>query len=71
MGVACVVTRAPANAADTLDVQWRSPRDGDQPEELAGERGARWTRRGSTLPAVGDEALLLVDSQGDPWVIAW
>lgn len=31
----------------------------------------RWQSRGSTLPAVGDEVLVVEDDAGEPWVPAW
>lgn len=31
----------------------------------------RWEARGTTLPAVGDECLVLVDDREEPWVPAW
>lgn len=30
-----------------------------------------WTPRGALLPEAGDEALVVFDEQGDPWVVAW
>jgi hypothetical protein len=70
MGIAATVTHAPANADDLLDVQWTSPRDGQDGEEVVRERDLRWVST-SRLPAVGDDALLFVDSQGDPWAFVW
>jgi hypothetical protein len=66
MGIAATVTHAPSDADDLLDVEWTSPRDGEDGEEVVGERDLRWVST-SRLPAVGDDALLFVDSQGDPW----
>jgi hypothetical protein len=31
----------------------------------------RWESRGGTLPAEGDEVLILVDDQNEPWAPAW
>lgn len=31
----------------------------------------RWMPRLISGPAVGDEALVVFDEQGDPWVVAW
>lgn len=68
MGVAATVTRAPATADDQLDVEWTiASEDGEETQSET----CRWVRRGTALPAVGDDALVLTDSQGDPWVIAW
>ena len=30
-----------------------------------------WTPRGSARPSTGDDALVVFDEQGDPWVVAW
>lgn len=65
-GIAAVITRAPASADDTLDVSWVTLTG-----EVAGEQSVRWTRRGTALPAEGDDALLIMDSRSDPWAIVW
>jgi hypothetical protein len=70
MGIAATVSRAPSDADDTLDLHWLSPRDGVDGEERVGEKDLRWVST-SRLPAVDDDALLLVDSQGDPWAFVW
>jgi hypothetical protein len=31
----------------------------------------RWSARGSTLPAIDDRVLVLVDDRNEPWVAAW
>lgn len=31
----------------------------------------RWSARGHTLPAKGDEVLVVEDDDGEPWVSAW
>ena len=31
----------------------------------------RWSSRGSTMPAQGDEVLVVLDDKGEPWVSAW
>lgn len=31
----------------------------------------RWMPRGEELPAPGDEVLVIVDDQAEPWVVAW
>ncbi len=31
----------------------------------------RWSSRATTLPAVGDEVLVVVDDVSEPWVVAW
>lgn len=31
----------------------------------------RWEARGSLLPAVGDEVLVVMDDVSEPWVAAW
>lgn len=31
----------------------------------------RWASRGATLPAEGDEVLVVEDERGEPWVSAW
>lgn len=31
----------------------------------------RWSARGLTVPAVGDEVLLIEDENGIPWVVSW
>ena len=31
----------------------------------------RWQSRATTIPAVGDEVLVAVDDQNEPWVVAW
>lgn len=69
MGVAATVTRAPSSTTDTLDVEWLTA-DDDGLEEAGGE-SCRWLTRDSTLPAVGDEAVLLIDSRGDPFALVW
>jgi hypothetical protein len=30
-----------------------------------------WPPRGATLPAVGDEVLIVIDDKAEPWVAAW
>lgn len=64
-GFAATVTRAPASADDTLDVTWITLTG-----EVAGEQSVRWAGRG-VLPAEGDDALLIMDSRGDPWAVCW
>lgn len=64
-GIAAVITRAPASADDTLDVSWITLTG-----EAAGEQSVRWASRGA-LPAKGDDALLIMDSRGDPWAVCW
>jgi hypothetical protein len=70
MGIAATVSSAPTNVADTLDLHWLSPRDGADGEEVVRERDLRWVAT-SQLPAVGDDALLFIDSLGDPWAFVW
>jgi hypothetical protein len=70
MGIAATVSRAPSDADDTLDLHWLSPRDGEDGEESVGEKDLRWVST-SRLPIVGDDALLFVDSLGDPWAFVW
>lgn len=31
----------------------------------------RWVSRGKTVPAVGDEVLVVVDDIAEPWAAAW
>jgi hypothetical protein len=31
----------------------------------------RWQARGSTLPAKGDECIVVFDNRNQPWVVAW
>jgi len=31
----------------------------------------RWEYRGATLPAAGDEVLVIVDDESEPWVATW
>jgi hypothetical protein len=66
MGVAATVDGAPSGADDTLDVLYVT-----ETGEQASEQDCRWVRRGTTLPADGDDALLLLDSHGDPWAWVW
>lgn len=70
MGIAATISRAPSDPDDTLDLHWLSPRDGQDGEEVVGERDLRWVST-ARLPAVDDDALLLVDSLGDPWAFVW
>jgi hypothetical protein len=71
MGVYATVSRAPAGPDDTLDVLWVSASDGVEPEGQGEETDLRWASRGGVLPAVGDDALLFIDSRGDPWAVCW
>lgn len=66
MGVAATVSVAPSSADDTLDVFHTTDAG-----ERADEQGLRWASRGGALPAVGDDALLFLDSLGDPWAVVW
>jgi hypothetical protein len=70
MGIAATVSRAPSDADDTLDLHWLSPRDGEDGEESVGEKDLRWVST-SRLPAEDDDALLFIDSLGDPWAFVW
>jgi hypothetical protein len=69
-GVTATVSRAPANAADTLEVEWTSIDEEDGDERQIAEE-CMWVRRGTTLPSIGDHALLLLDTVGDPWALVW
>lgn len=60
-----VVVEAPAALGDSFTV--RVP-DFDQ---LHVYEIRRWEYRGSTLPAVDDECLVIVDDEAEPWVAAW
>lgn len=31
----------------------------------------RWESRALTVPAVGDEVLVIEDEEGEPWVVTW
>ena len=31
----------------------------------------RWQSRAKTIPAIGDECLVILDDEGEPWVSAW
>lgn len=31
----------------------------------------RWTPRGTALPQVGDDALVIFDNRRTPWVVCW
>jgi hypothetical protein len=31
----------------------------------------RWMPRGATLPSKGDDALVCVTEDGEPWMVAW
>jgi hypothetical protein len=66
MGVAATVDGAPSGADDTLDVLYVT-----ETGEQASEQGLRWATRGGALPADGDDALLFLDSLGDPWALVW
>jgi hypothetical protein len=66
MGVACTVDVAPSGADGTLDVLYTTDAG-----EMADEKGLRWASRGGVLPIEGDDALLFLDSLGDPWAIVW
>lgn len=66
MGVAATVDGAPSGADDTLDVLYVT-----ETGEPASEQGLRWATRGGALPADGDDALLFLDSLGDPWALVW
>jgi hypothetical protein len=65
MGVAAVVERAPADIDDTIGLSWETN------AEMGHERDVRWSCRDGMLPAEGDDAILFLDSQGDPWALVW
>lgn len=60
-----VVSKAPATIADPMQVTIEGFDD-----RYAYEID-RWQSRGATIPAVGDEVLVLLDDAGEPWVPAW
>jgi hypothetical protein len=60
-----VVTTPPADTADELQVVIPDF-SSDHVFEIR-----RWQSRGGTLPAEGDEVLVVRDEQGEPWVPAW
>lgn len=31
----------------------------------------RWMPRGAVIPDAGDECLIVLDDEGDPWAVAW
>lgn len=68
LGVRARITVAPLDADDALVVEWAAPASDDVAEEGAPETVTLWVGNGR-LPAVGDDALLIVDSVGDPWAI--
>lgn len=60
-GFRAVVHRAPATAEDLLEVTVDAYDGGVHVFE------ARWMSPGGALPAEGDEALILLDEEGEPW----
>jgi len=59
------VTTPPATTADPFTVTVL---------DFSGEhlyQIAHWQSRGATIPAVGDECLVIKDENGIPWVSAW
>lgn len=69
-GVPAVVRVAPANTDDTLVVSWSSI-DEEDGDERTIEETCLWVRRGTALPVVGDAALLLIDTIGDPYALVF
>ncbi len=59
-----IVAKAPASTTARLRVVIPSF-DPEQGEDL------RWMPRGTTLPAAGDECLVITTAEGDAWVAAW
>lgn len=70
-GVAATVSKAPAMADDLIYVEWRSIDEEDGDDRKIEEGPAPWVRRGTALPVVGDDALLLLDVIGDPYVLVF
>lgn len=60
-----VVTRAPAAIGAPMQVNVPDF-SGDHFVEIT-----RWVLRGSTLPALEDEVLVVKDERGEAWVIGW
>lgn len=67
------VSRAPIGAGQPFQVVIPDFDGGDpsQDGEMLAHEIRRWIPRGATLPKVGDEVLVLVDDQAEPWVAAW
>lgn len=64
-GRRALVSSAPAGLGDPFEVTVDELGD-----HLAFEI-ERWSARGITIPAVGDECLVVEDETGEPWVPAW
>lgn len=61
-----VVKRSPSSLSDKILVRIPAFDDHHVTEVR------RWMPRGpDDLPAVGDEVLVIVDDDGEPWVVAW
>jgi hypothetical protein len=69
-GVPAVVSRAPATTDDPVFVTWTSI-DEEDGDERKIEEQCLWSRRGVALPAVGDSALLLLDTIGDAYALVF
>lgn len=60
-----VVVAAPAKLGDPFTVQVPDF------DDLHVSQIRRYEYRGATLPAAGDECLVVIDDNSEPWVVAW
>jgi hypothetical protein len=68
------VSKAPAALGQPFQVvvpEFDDQQDSARPAEMHAYEIRRWQSRATTIPAVGDEVLVVVDDQQEPWVAAW